>query len=113
MSRRSDDVYLGHMMDMCRIAHSLAADASRAELETDVKLQLALVRAISTIGEAARKVSVQFRDAHPAIRWPEIIAMRHKLVHDYFEIDLDVVWDAATADVPELLSSLEQLDLQP
>jgi uncharacterized protein with HEPN domain len=113
MSKQNDNVYVGHMMDMCRIVRMLVTGASRADLETDIKLQLALVRAISTIGEAARNVSAPYCEAHPGIRWSAIIAMRHKLVHDYFEIDYDVVWDAAVRDVPELLISLERLELRP
>ena len=99
------------MLDMCRIVGSLVSDASRSTLDTDTKLQLALVRAISIIGEAARRVSDEFQKAHTEIEWSRIIGMRHKLVHDYFLIDYDVVWEAATVHVPKLLNALENLNL--
>ena len=99
------------MMDMCRIVASLVSAASRPDLDTDIKLQLALTRAISTVGEAARRVSGDFQETHPEIDWSRIIGMRHKLVHDYFLIDYDVVWEAATVHVPRLLTALENLGL--
>ena len=107
MSKRSDALYLGHMVEMCRIVGTLVEGASRADLDADIKLQLALARAVSIVGEAARHVSEPFRAAHPDIDWSAIMGMRHKLVHDYFDVDLDIVWRAATVQVPALLQHLE------
>jgi uncharacterized protein with HEPN domain len=78
----------------------------REELQTDIRTQLALVRAITVIGEAARHMSEALRTAHPEVPWQRIVGMRHKLVHDYFETDLDVVWTTATVHIPELLELL-------
>jgi uncharacterized protein with HEPN domain len=109
MSTKGDDVFLGHMRDLSRIVMVLVAEATRESLNYDIKLQLALVHAIQNVGEAARRVSRAFTNAHPEIPWIDIIGMRHKLVHDYFAMNLDIVWIAATESVPQLLEQLESL----
>jgi len=65
-------------------------------------LQVWVLYHIQIIGEAANKVTKKFQKAHPAIPWKDIIAMRHLLVHQYFGIDFDEVWNTATRDLPEL-----------
>jgi len=63
---------------------------------------------VQTLGEAARRVSPPFQQAHLEIPWREIVGMRHKVVHDYLEVDYDLVWDVVTAELPALVSRLEQ-----
>ena len=70
---------------------------------------LQLYALIERIGEAAAHVSAAFRKQHPEVPWQNVAGMRHKLIHDYFEIDLDVVWMAAKDDAPDLISLLEPL----
>ena len=60
-------------------------------------------------GEAARRVGPEFRAAHPEIPWNQIVGMRHKLVHDYFEVDAGEVWLVVREDLPALLPLLEAL----
>ncbi|WP_200254375.1 DUF86 domain-containing protein [Thiococcus pfennigii] len=62
----------------------------------------ALVRSIAIIGEAANKTSEETRSATPHIPWKAIIGMRHRLIHAYVAIDADILWVAATAEVPAL-----------
>jgi len=61
------------------------------------------------IGEAARHVSQEFRDRHPQIPWEAIVGMRHKIVHDYLDVDEDVVWDSVTQELRPLMIELERL----
>ena len=61
------------------------------------------------IGEAASRVSCEFHDANPQIEWSAIIGMRQKVVHDYMNVDEDIVWETATRDIPPLISALEPL----
>jgi uncharacterized protein with HEPN domain len=109
MSKRDDAVYLGHMRDLATTVVELVNGVTREGLESDRKLQLALAHAVQIVGEAARHVSTATAEAHPEVPWARIIGMRHKLVHDYFETDLDVVWQAATIRIPELLELLEKI----
>jgi len=72
-------------------------------------LRLALTYLLQIIGEAARRVSVNFQDGHPEIPWKAIIWMRHKVVHDYFGVDFDVVWDTVINELPPLIEKLRSV----
>jgi uncharacterized protein with HEPN domain len=71
--------------------------------------QQAVTKALETIGEAAGRISEQARAEHPEIPWREVTGMRHRLVHDYFEINLDKVWETVQNDLPPLIAKLEPL----
>ena len=76
-------------------------------MDTDRMLVLALVKSIEIIGEAGARVSEQGRDATPDVPWPEIVAMRNRLVHAYFDVNLDVVWETVRKDLPALVTALQ------
>ncbi len=67
------------------------------------------MKAIETVGEAASKLSPEFRDRHPELPWPSIMGMRHKLVHAYFEVDLDMVWHTTVNELLPLIQTLERI----
>jgi uncharacterized protein with HEPN domain len=95
------------MLDAAREATSLTAGKSRSDLDRERTLALALVKLIEILGEAASRVTERGRQAHPAIPWRDIVAMRNRLIHGYFDIDLDRVWDTVTDDLPPLVAALE------
>lgn len=106
---RKDDLNrLKHMLDAAKEAQSFASGKSRNDLGADRKLALAIVKDIEIIGEAASKVSQETRISDPAIPWLDIINMRNRLIHAYFDIDLDVVWDTVTKDLPPFIALLEK-----
>jgi uncharacterized protein with HEPN domain len=72
-------------------------------------LILSIVKSVEIIGEAASKVSSEGREASPEIPWADIAAMRNRLIHVYFDIDLDRVWDTTTDDLPPLIAALESV----
>ena len=109
MPQRDDTVRLHHVLDAAREAVSFVQGKQRSDLEKDRKLVLSLVRLVEVIGEAAGQVSQGFRDAHPEIPWPEMIGMRNRLIHAYFDIDLDRVWDTVKDDLPPLIARLERI----
>lgn len=100
---------LRHMLLAAEEAQGFATNRLRDDLDTDRMLVLALLKSIEIIGEAASRISYQFCDAHPEIPWQGIIAMRNRLVHGYFDIDLDRVWDTVVDDLPRLNQSLRTL----
>lgn len=102
-----DLIRVRHMVDAVREALSFAQGKSRTEIEHDRMLALAIIKELEIIGEAAAKVSTKARDAHPAIPWTDIIGMRNRLIHGYFDIDLDLVWNTVTDDLDPLLRQLE------
>ena len=85
------------------------AARDRAAFERDELLQSWFVRHLQIIGEAARALSESVRALAPEVPWPQIIGMRNILVHGYFEVDTDIVWNAVKNDVPALKPALERL----
>jgi uncharacterized protein with HEPN domain len=74
----------------------------QGEFDREWTLQNALIRELEILGEAASKLSAEFVKANPEVPWKEMTGLRHKLIHDYFEVDLDIVWRTATVNVPEV-----------
>lgn len=93
----TDDLtYVGHMLDVTRKAVGKIQGKTRKDFDEDENLRLALAHLLQIIGEAARQVSQPFQNAYPAIPWKAIVGMRHKVVHDYMNVDEDVVWRTVT-----------------
>jgi len=103
----ADVIRLRHMRDAAREVLAFTQHRARSDLDGDRMLVLALVKAIEIIGEAAYQLSDDARDELPDIPWNDIIGMRHRLVHAYFDINLDILWQTAQDDIPALLAVLE------
>lgn len=97
------------MRDAAREAIGFAAGRARGDLDTDRQLLLSIVKDVEIVGEAASRVSAELRGRHPELPWAAIVAMRNRLIHAYFDIDRDIVWDTATADLPPLLAAVETI----
>lgn len=97
------------MQDATRQALEFAASRSRADLDTDAMLMLALTRLLEIIGEAAKNVSAPTRALAPGIPWRAISGTRDRIAHGYFDINLDTVWDILTLDLPNLARELDDL----
>lgn len=104
-----DPVRLRHMLDAAREAVSFAQNRTRSDLDTDRMLTLALVRCLEIIGEAASRITKERRDELPQIPWPQMIGMRNRIIHAYFDIRLNAVWDTVTLNLPPLITELEKI----
>jgi uncharacterized protein with HEPN domain len=102
-------VYVGHMLDMSQQALAISINKNKEEYENDITLRLALTHLVQMIGEAAQHVPKPFRDAHPEVPWREIIGMRHRIVHDYLNVDEEVVWHVVQDDLPTLVETLKRI----
>ena len=107
MSKRSNAALLNDMLDHAREAVAFVEGKSRADLDSDRLLNLALVRLLEIIGEAASQLPKQEQLHHPRIPWPQIVSLRNRLIHGYNAVDLDIVWQIITSDLPPLISELE------
>lgn len=107
--RRDDLIRIRHMLDSAREAISFIKDRNRPDLDKDRMLVLSLIKSIEIMGEAASKVTKESRDGNPEIPWLNIIGMRNRLIHVYFDIDLDRVWDTITDDLPPVIAVLERI----
>ena len=100
MTERDETVYVRHMLDAIdRIARHVDGRA-KADYWGSEMLQDAIVRQLEILGEAAGRISRETCAAHPEVPWPKITGLRHRLIHDYFDVDGNMVWRVATIDVP-------------
>jgi len=104
-----NETRLRHMLDAAREAISFAKNRTRNDLDTDRMLTLSLVKCIEIIGEAAANITRERQAELPQLPWPQIIGMRNRLIHGYFDIKLDVVWKTLTDDLPPLIAELENI----
>lgn len=95
------------MLDHAREAVEMAGDRTVDDFRANRQLNLALVRLIEIIGEAANRTSDDFRAKHASIPWRDIIAMRNRVIHGYDSVDLKVVWDVIHFDLPPLIEQLK------
>ena len=109
MSKHDLLIRLQDMLDHAHETTALTQGRSRADLNTDRVLSLALVRLLEIVGEAANRVPVEVQDRYTDIPWREIIGLRNRLIHGYGAIDLDIVWRIIAADLPPLIEALEKV----
>jgi uncharacterized protein with HEPN domain len=109
MSRRDDKTLLQDMLEAARSAVGAIEAGEQAALASDHVRALGLVKCLEIVGEAAGRLSRDFRGRHSAIPWDQIIGMRNRLVHAYFEIDYEQVWKTLTEDLPQLIEQWERI----
>jgi uncharacterized protein with HEPN domain len=95
------------MRDHAREALDMVQGRTRASLDSDRMLNLALVRLLEILGEAANRVPAEIRSQFAQIPWPQLIGLRNRLIHAYDQVDLDIVWQIVARDLPSLLVELE------
>lgn len=111
-SRARLENYLGHMLEAVQLARQYVDGVSKAAFLTDRRTQQAVVLNLMTIGEAAARVvneCKEFAEAHPEIPWAQMRGMRNRMVHGYFDVDLNIVWDTVQSSLPELDSQLRKV----
>ena len=104
-----DLIRLRHMLAASKEAMEFAADKTRMDLEKDRLHMLAIIKSIEIIGEAAAKVTETFKTENSNIPWNDIINMRNRLIHAYFDVNLDIVWQTVKTDLPDLIKALEEI----
>ena len=109
MTNPDDKTRLRHMLDAAKQAQSFMKGREKVSLDTDPMLLLAVVKAVEIVGEAASKITKERQAEIPQIPWPQIISMRNRLTHAYFDIDTDIVWKTVIEDLPPLIEDLEAI----
>lgn len=107
MSRDQNSIQ--DMLNAARLIQEGVRGFDKEALANDWVRLSAIVRQIEIIGEATRRLSKEFRQAHQEIPWKEMVGMRDVLIHAYDELEIDDIWDTATRDIPELIPTLESL----
>lgn len=104
MKPPDDVIRLRHLREAAEKAIYFSSGRTRQSLDDDELLRLGLTKLVEIVGEAAKQVSEPTRAAHPEVPWSAAARMRDRLIHHYFDIDLDILWVTVTEDLPELLT---------
>jgi uncharacterized protein with HEPN domain len=107
--KKDDTVYLQHILDAILRIETYTHGVSKEEYLQDSLLQDGVVRQLEIIGEASTNLSQEFQDKYSEIPWGQIIGLRNRIVHAYFDINLDVTWDIVHGDIPELKKQIESI----
>ncbi|MBU0987640.1 MAG: DUF86 domain-containing protein [Proteobacteria bacterium] len=97
------------MLDHAMEAMAMVQGKKRSDLNNDRMMELSLVRLVEIIDEAAARVGTNSREKYPSIPWLQIVGMRNRLIHGYDAVDLDVLWDTITDDLPPLIDELKKI----
>jgi len=104
-----DDARLLDMLLAAKESSKYTEGVTLEEFDRNRLLQHAVTRLIEIVGEAARNISTEFKAAHPEIPWSGIVGMRNRLVHEYFRVAPDKVWEVVKKDIPALIALIEPL----
>ena len=106
---KNDRVYLEHILEAIFKIENFTHKISRFDFDGNVMIQDAVIRNIEIIGEATKKISKSFRQSHQEIPWSEMAGMRDKLIHDYLDVEIEVVWKTIEVDIPLLKEKISKL----
>ncbi|MBN2394724.1 MAG: DUF86 domain-containing protein [Anaerolineae bacterium] len=109
MSRHEPMVRVHYMLDHAREAVEMVHHRSRVDLDMDRMLNLALVRLMEIVGEAAVRMPEAFRSRYPQIPWRDVADLRNRLIHGYDTVDFDILWTIIQEDLPPLIEQLETI----
>ena len=107
--RKDDLVYVGHILEIAQKIQDRLKDKNREDFNADEDFRIVLTHLVQIIGEAASHISPEFREKYPGIPWKAIIGMRHRVVHDYFNVDEDILWRTVTYELKPLVKELEKI----
>jgi uncharacterized protein with HEPN domain len=109
MSRRPAGLLIEDMLERIgRIERSVAGMDHESFLRSDTAID-AVIRNLTVIGEAANRLPQEFKDRHVDVPWHRIVGLRHRVVHDYFDVDLDLVWAIVETELSQLAAQLSDI----
>lgn len=109
MSSRADRDLLGDLLEAIRRAKTYLESLSYEQFLADTRTQDAVIRTLEIVGEATKRLSPVLRDRHPKIPWKNMAGVRDKLIHDYFGVNLDIVWQIVRDELPQLAIQVESV----
>ena len=100
-------VFIMHILESIDAVEKFSKNLNRSKLEKSRLKQSAIIREIEIIGEAVKNLPEHTKRAHPEVEWKSIAATRDKMIHHYFGVDLDIVWDIVKSDLPKLKKKIK------
>lgn len=107
--KKQQEIFLEHILGSIKWIENYTKDLSQDAFEQSVQAQDAVIRRLQIIGEAVKNLPDEFRKAHPEIEWKKVAGMRDVLIHGYFAVDLDIVWDTVKDSLPKLKEQIGKL----
>ena len=109
MSKKDPLVFIGHIAESIEKIENFSKGLSKEDFFKDEMRQSAIVRQIEIIGEASKNITGSFRNKYPNVPWKAIIGTRDKLIHAYFKVDMDIVWDVVENELPKLKEQINSI----
>lgn len=107
--KKDDTVYLRHILDAIEMIEGYVGGYSENEFLTHAMVKDAVVREMEIIGEAAKNISEEYKGNHPEIPWGQMVGIRNKIIHEYFNVNFPIVWDTIQGDLPPLKDEIKKL----
>ncbi|MBI3611058.1 MAG: DUF86 domain-containing protein [Nitrospirae bacterium] len=101
--------YLRHILEEANYLITRSQGLSKAQFDRDATLKRAFIRSLEIIGEATKKVPADLKERYPQLEWRAMMGMRDRLIHDYFGVDYDIVWDVVASKIPRLRKDVEAI----
>ena len=108
-SKKDDEIYLRHILEAISWVEEYLANTTKEESLDNHLVQDGVIRQVGIVGEAAKHLSSEFREKHIDMPWKDIAGMRDKLIHDYFGVDIEAVWETAIRDIPILKAKVTSI----
>jgi uncharacterized protein with HEPN domain len=113
MSSRSAKLYLQDILQACDdILNFTQGMRSASELQADRRTFLAVIHSLQTIGEAARQMPKSFREEYPDFPWREAASLRNVIAHEYFGLDVEIIWDVVHTRIPVLAEQVKHINVE-
>ena len=109
MTEHNDLPYIKHILDAINDTENSVKDLSKKEFEESKDVKDATIRRIEVIGEAAKNISNKLKENYPNIVWKKITGARDRMIHAYFSVDLDIVWEIVKKDLPQLKKQIQKI----
>lgn len=106
---RGVNLFIEDIVDSIELVEKYIGDTSKEKLENNQKLKDSIVRRLEIIGEAVKNIPDDFREKYPEVPWKKIAGFRDIIIHTYFDIDSDILWDIIKKDLPDLKQNIQKI----